>query len=276
MRTYTKEHGSLGRLLFAECGRITVGVALDYGIRIPYLSYDGSENLFFEQPREMTDLCTPDGWRVYGGHRLWLAPEGKHDYYPDNDAVTVEVLENGLKVSQKNDPWICAEKQVEIRFCEDDRLEILHTVKNTDKTKRRVALWAVTSMAPLGTEYIPLALRDGGSDPNHVFTTWDYTSLGDERARYERELITLSHRPTGKKYKIGVGHPLKSVRYVNRGVVFEKLVDVREGEQYTDGGVSFETFMCDHMVEVETLSPLMDMDADESVAYLEVWKLSKE
>ena len=63
---------------------------------------------------------------------------------------------------------------------------------------------------------------------------------------------------------------------MNRGVVFEKLVDVREGEQYTDGGVSFETFMCDHMVEVETLSPLMDMDADESVAYLEVWKLSKE
>ena len=265
----------LGRLLLAESGRITVGVALDYGIRIPYLSYDGSENLFFEHPSEMTDLSTPEGWRVRGGHRLWLAPEGRHDYYPDNDAVSAEVLEKGIKVYQKNDPWLRAEKSVEIRFVGEDRLEIVHTVKNTDDKPRRAALWAVTSMAPLGTEYIPLALRDGGSDPNHVFTTWDYTSLGDERASYRRELITLSHKPTGQKYKIGVGHPEGSVRYVNRGVVFEKLLDVKKGAEYTDGGVSFETFLCDHMVEVETLSPLMDIGVGESVSYSEFWKLSK-
>ena len=265
----------LGRLLLAESGRITVGVALDYGIRIPYLSYDGGENLFFEQPSDMTDLSTPDGWRVRGGHRLWLAPEGRHDYYPDNDAVSAEVLENGIKVYQKNDPWLRAEKSVEIRFVGEDILEILHTVKNTDDKPRRAALWAVTSMAPLGTEYIPLALRDGGSDPNHVFTTWDYTSLGDERASYRRELITLSHKPTGQKYKIGVGHPEGSVRYVNRGVVFEKLLDIKAGAEYTDGGVSFETFLCDHMVEVETLSPLMDIGVGESVSHSEFWKLSK-
>ena len=275
MKTYTKEHGVLGRLLLAESGRITVGVALDYGIRIPYLSYDGGENLFFEQPSDMTDLSTPDGWRVRGGHRLWLAPEGRHDYYPDNDAVSAEVLENGIKVYQKNDPWLRAEKSVEIRFVGEDILEILHTVKNTDDKPRRAALWAVTSMAPLGTEYIPLALRDGGSDPNHVFTTWDYTSLGDERASYRRELITLSHKPTGQKYKIGVGHPEGSVRYVNRGVVFEKLLDIKAGAEYTDGGVSFETFSCDHMVEVETLSPLMDIGVGESVSHSEFWKLSK-
>ena len=130
-------------------------------------------------------------------------------------------------------------------------------------------------MAPLGTEYIPLALRDGGSDPNHVFTTWDYTSLGDERASYRRELITLSHKPTGQKYKIGVGHPEGSVRYVNRGVLFEKLLDIQAGAEYTDGGVSFETFLCDHMVEVETLSPLMDIGVGESVSHSEFWKLSK-
>jgi hypothetical protein len=58
--------------------------------------------------------------------------------------------------------------------------------------------------------------------------------------------------------------------------VFEKLLDIKTGAEYTDGGVSFETFMCDHMVEIETLSPLMDIDAGESATYLEVWKLSKE
>lgn len=276
MRTYEWEHDLLGRLFCAEEGDITVGVALDYGIRISYLSFDGSENLFFEQPSDMTELATPDGWRVRGGHRLWLAPEGKHDYYPDNDAVSVEVIEDGLLVKQGNDPWLQGEKEIEIRFLPENTLEIVHRVKNTASETRRVALWGVTSMAPGGTEYIPMAVRDGGSDPNHVFATWDYTSLGDERATYARDLITLDHYPTGQKYKIGVGHPMGSVRYVNRGVVFEKLLDVKTGAAYTDGGVSFETFLCDYMVEVETLSPLMDIGAGESATYSEFWKLSKE
>ncbi len=276
MRTYEREHEILGRLLCAECGEITVGVALDFGLRISYLSFGGSENLFFEQPNDMTELSTPEGWRVRGGHRLWLAPEGKHDYYPDNESITAEVLADGLRIRQKNDPWLRAEKTVEIRFLPENTLELRHLVKNTDTASRRVSLWGVTSLAAGGTEYIPMAVRDGGSDPNHVFATWDYTSLGDERATYERDLITLDHYATGKKYKIGVGHPKGSVRYENRGVVFEKLLDVKDGAEYPDGGVSFETFLCDHMVEVETLSPLMDIGAGETATYSEFWKLTKQ
>ena len=101
MKTYTKEHGVLGRLLLAESGRITVGVALDYGIRIPYLSYDGSENLFFEQPSDMKELSTEAGWRVRGGHRLWIAPESEKVYYPDNEPICYEIIENGIEIRQK-------------------------------------------------------------------------------------------------------------------------------------------------------------------------------
>ena len=276
MRTFEWAHGVLGRLLCAVCGEITVGVALDYGIRISYLSLGGSDNLFFEQPRNMTELTTPDGWRVRGGHRLWVAPEGKHDYYPDNEPISAEILENGLLVRQKNDPWLCGEREVELRFLPENVIEVVHRVKNTDTVSRSFSLWGVTSMAPGGTEYIPLALRDGGSDPNHVFTTWDYTSLGDARATYARDLITLEHYATGQKYKIGVGHPMGSVRYVNRGVVFEKLMDVKAGAEYPDGGVSFETFLCDAMVEVETLSPMMNVGAGETATYSEFWKLTKQ
>ena len=276
MKTYEKTHEVLGRVLYAEEGEITVGVALDFGLRISYLSFCGSENLFFEQPRDMTDLSTPEGWRVRGGHRLWVAPEGPHDYTPDNDPVEAEVLADGLRIRQKNDPRLMGEKEMEIRFLPENTLEVIHRVKNTDTAARRFSVWGVSSMAAGGTEYIPLALRDGGSDPNHVFTTWDYTSLGDERATYERELLTLDHYATGKKYKIGVGHPDGSVRYENLGVVFEKLLLVKAGEEYPDGGVSFETFMCDHMVEVETLSPLMDVGAGETATYSEFWKLTKQ
>jgi mannose-6-phosphate isomerase class I len=44
---------------------------------------------------------------------------------------------------------------------------------------------------------------------------WDYTSLGDERAKYERSKIVITHLPLDTKYKIGVGHPISPVRYEN-------------------------------------------------------------
>ena len=116
MKTYERTHEVLGRVLFAEEGDITVGVALEFGLRISYLSFCGSENLFFEQPKDMTDLSTPEGWRVRGGHRLWVAPEGVHDYYPDNAPIEAEVLADGLRIRPANDPWLMGEKERAIRF----------------------------------------------------------------------------------------------------------------------------------------------------------------
>ena len=275
MKTYIEKHSIFGDTLFAQSGKIKIGIPLEFGIRISHLSYEEGENLFFEQPNSMTELSTPDGWRVRGGHRLWIAPESTDVYYPDNEPVSYEIKNEEIIITQKNDPWLNIEKSMIISFISEDSLKVVHKIKNTSAKTRRCSLWGVSSMAPDGTEYISLEVRDGGYDPFHKISMWDYTSLGDERVTYERELITLKHRSTGKKYKIGVSHPKDCVKYINKGIVFEKRYNIEREKQYPDGDVSFETFMCDHMVEVESLSPLYDIKAGESASHTEIWNLHK-
>lgn len=276
MKTYIKEHRIFGNTLFAENGDIVIGIPLDYGLRITYLSYKGSENLFFEQPKDMTDLTTSEGWRIYGGHRLWISPESKETYFPDNEPISYDISDGIITITQKNDPWIMMEKSMAISFLSDDSLEIVHKVKNTNNISRTCAIWPVTSVAPNGTQVIPLHYRESGSTPLHQISTWYYTNLGDKRATYKRDSITLKHMPTKEKYKIGIGHPQCPISYFNKGTVFEKSFYIYPEQEYTDGNVSYETFMCDHMVEIESLSPLYNIEPGQCAKHREIWKMRED
>ena len=252
------------------------GIPLEFGIRIGYLSYKNGENLFYEQPNDLNDLCTPEGFRVRGGHRLWLAPESEKDYFPDNQPVQYEIIGDTIRLMQEKDPWLGVQKSMEIIFVSDEEIRVKHIVINTEAREQEFALWGVTSVAPCGKAHIPLKHREGGYDPLHTVTMWDYTSLGDERVQYTREAITLSHKPLVQKYKIGVGHPDGPVTYENKGVIFEKSYEIHTSEAYPDGGVSFEIFMCRHMVELECLSPLLTVGAGETAEFCETWRLKKQ
>ena len=253
-------------MLFVDNGTIEIGI---------HLSYVGEDNIFFEQPNDMTDLSTPEGFRVRGGHRLWIAPESDNVYYPDNQPISYEISGDSVWLTQDNDPWLEMIKKIKITFVDKETLQIDHEVTNTGEKFRRFSLWAITSLDAGGTEFIPLNLRDGGLDPLHRIPMWDYTNLGDKRAEYKRESITLRHEPLEEKYKIGVGHPAGPVTYTNKGVVFEKTFPICSDLAYPDGDVSFETFMCKHMVEVETLSPYGELFPGDTMNYREIWKLNK-
>ena len=276
MNVKIKEHPIWGKALFADNGVIEIGIPLEFGIRIGHLSYKGEENLFYEQPNDLNELCTPEGFRVRGGHRLWVAPESEKVYFPDNSPIKYEVDGERISLFQQNDPWLDIQKSIEITFTGEECLNINHKILNTNKTTTRCSVWAVTSVAPCGVEYIPLRYRENGYDPLHKITMWDYTSLGDERAKYEREMITLTHTQIIKKYKIGVGHPAGPVTYKNKGVIFEKSFEIDPKLEYPDGGVSFETFMCRHMVEIESLSPLFELAPGQQAEYCENWSLNRQ
>ena len=272
MKTYEKTHEVLGRVLYAEEGDITVGVALEFGLRISYLSFGGSGNLFFEQPRDMTDLSTPEGWRVRGGHRLWLAPENPKIYCPDNDPIEYSVEDDAIVITQKEDPWLHIIKSFRLTF-EGSRLSITHKIVNLAEEKLCCSLWAISVMAPGGTEYINFERRDGGMDHWHRISMWDYTSLGDPRATYTRDDIQIKHLPLDTKYKIGVGHPYGPVRYENGNIVFIKHFDVHHDKLYPDANVSYETFFSKYMVEMESLSPLGEISKGESMEHTEILEL---
>jgi hypothetical protein len=274
MITYTEKiHPIHGKCLFLDNGTVEVGVPLSFGIRICHFSFVGERNVFFEQPNEMTDLTTPEGWRLRGGHRLWIAPESFDLYAPDNDPVRIERVENGVRITQREDPVLHVVKECTLTLA-GERVHITHRIQNTGET-RTCALWAVSVLAPGGVERIPLAVRQGGCDPLHRFVIWDHTTLGDERAEYRKDEVVLTHKPIDARYKLGVGHPLGDVRYVLPWATFIKHYERKKDLCYPDGDVSFETFLCRHMTELESLSPLYTLQPQESASHDEVWTLCR-
>ena len=111
--------------------------------------------------------------------------------------------------------------------------------------------------------------------PTCVVSAWSHTSMGDARVKYSKHAIELAHTPLEDNFKIGVGHPIGPVTYTNKGVVFEKILDVKKGAIYPDGNVSYETYMCKHMVELETVSPLGTVVPGGTMEHTEHWKLTK-
>ena len=272
MNTSIKNHAIYGKCLFADNGIIEVGIPLDFGLRVGHFSFVGEKNVFFEQPNDMEKFTTDEGWRIRGGHRLWIAPESPLTYCPDNEPISYTVSDDTVTLVQKEDPWLHIIKTFTLKF-DGAKLEVVHRIENLSEDELECSLWAISVMAAGGTEYIDFERRDGGMDHWHRISTWDYTSLGDPRATYTRDEIKIRHLPVDERYKIGVGHPFGPVRYENDGVVFKKYFAVEKDKIYPDANVSYETFFSQYMVEMESLSPLSKIGKGERMEHSEVWEL---
>ena len=274
MNHYLTQHAVHGECLHADNGIIEVLIPLNFGIRICHFSFVGEKNVFYEHPNDADFFTTDKGWRIRGGHRLWLAPESEKVYFPDNNPISYTVCDDKIILTQQKDEWLNVVKSFTLSF-DGARLKITHQVKNVGTESLSRSLWAISVMAPGGTEYINFERRDGGMDHWHRISTWDYTSLGDSRATYTRDSIIIKHLPLDKKYKIGVGHPYGPVRYENGDIVFIKYFNVEKDKLYPDANVSYETFFSKYMVEMESLSPLFEIKPGESAMHEEILELKR-
>ena len=276
MKWQEQTHPYFGKCLYITNEIVELMIPLSYGIRIGHFALCGEDNVFFEQPHDMEELSTPEGWRVRGGHRFWVAPEEEEVYYPDNESIGYKIDGDSVLLTQQDDPWLRAKKSIRITFGVDASVQLEHCLENTGKQDRTCSIWGITSVAPGGVQHIPLKAYDGGYHPRHWVSMWSYTDLADHRVKYSREEILLNHEPIDQRYKIGVDRPNGPVWYENRGVVFEKDFPVDQKESvYPDKDVSYETFMCQYMVEMESLSTLHTIAPGESFTHTEIWRLRK-
>lgn len=268
-------HPRMGECLYATNGIVEVYIPLSYGIRIGHFSPVGGENVFFEQPRDMTELTNPSGWRHWGGHRFWITPEDDNSYFPDNAPISYAIEGESILLMQAEDPWLRVKKSIRLTFGEDASVQVTHRLENTDTAERICALWAISAMAGGGTARIPAKGQGNPYQPNRNLALWNYTNPSDPRMVCTSEEIRLNHSPLPENFKIGIGHPTGTVEYENKGVVFQKDFPVCRALTYPDQNVSFEVFMCRHMIELESLSPLMDIPAGECREYTEIWRLEQ-
>lgn len=107
-------------------------------------------------------------------------------------------------------------------------------------------------------------------------TLWAYSRMDDERVTWGNKYITLKQSRTAEgNLKFGISNEDGWAAYLNNGNMFVNRFEYIEDAVYPDRGVSYETFTTDFMLEMETLSPLMQLEPIGTLTHEEKWSLFK-
>lgn len=258
-------------------GHAEVLVTLDVGPRILSYKLSGGDNVLRVFP-DQAGKKGEDGYKVRGGHRVWVAPETDLTYAPDNGPVKFDLREpNVLHAETPADEKWRVRKDMTISLAADSSaVMIQHRATNEGSEPIQIASWGLTIMAPGGWEIIPQPpLGEHGKEylPNCVIVPWTYTDLSDDRWKIGRRFWTLTPKADRPATKLGFAHRERWIAYVLGRQLFLKTFDYEEGAAYPDLGCNYETFSKADFIELETLSPLRTLGPGQSVGHTETWHL---
>ena len=262
-------------------GVIDLLVTTDVGLRILRFGFVGEENEFKEY-EDMMGRTGGDGWRIYGGHRLWHAPESRpRTYYPDNSSVELEQHAGFVRLIQPTEATTGIQKEIEVRLSPGEaRVEVTHRLRNTNLWVVQLAPWALSVMAPGGTAIIPLPPRRSHQEsllPSSSIALWAYTDMADPRWRWGKRCVLLRQsQQSDTPQKAGVMLTDGWAAYARAGHLFVKRCSYVEWARYPDLGCSVEAFTNADMLELETLGPLVDLQPGAAVEHVEHWHLFRD
>jgi len=253
---------------------IEIVAPIDIGIRLMRLGFCGEENLLFEKPEDLGS-CGGSVFRLFGGHRLWIAPEDPiESYKPDNDPIRFAELDDCIRLTQTHDDIV---KEMDLSFPTEDTIRIVHRVQNLSSYEKLISLWPITAFA--GGEATFSIPRQAQSNLNACsgIILWPYTKLTDPRLTFQENAIHVRHSRLRVPLKIGLSTLLESQIEATweRGSYRVKKKFARIQGEYPDGGACFECFTDFDVLELESLSPIHSCKSGASLEHLEVWELSR-
>ncbi|MEM2341709.1 MAG: hypothetical protein QXX94_03560 [Candidatus Bathyarchaeia archaeon] len=267
------------RVKVAQIGGLLIGVACDIGPRIIYLASAEKPklNLFGILPDSGVE--TPEGfWRIYGGHRLWAAPEAKpRSYSLDNQPVKIEVNSNSLTVYGNPEEKNSIQKEIIIRAHSNGSIQVFHRIRNIGRWPIKLACWALSVMRKNGFAIIPIKpmkVDAEGFLPDRHISIWPYTNMEDKRLILTGEYIFVKQDPKAEgPLKIGVNANPYWVAYWVDGMLFLKQFQYDSGAEYPDFGCSVEVYTNPEMLELETLGPLKTIEPSGINEHMELWRV---
>ncbi len=276
------KYKNFGKCLNISNDYMEVVVTVDIGPRIIKCNLKGKENMMFEDVERNfhSDVSSMFGegktWYTYGGHRIWLSPEGfPETYYPDNDKVLYSTFANGAEFIPPVQDVTGIQISVKIEMAEDkSEIKISHKISNTNETCLKGSVWCLSVMAPGGMALVPQPTEDTGLLPNRTLIMWPYTHFNDPRFTLSDKYITLSQdKDATEAFKFGINNTSGKSAYINNGQALVKYVKYQKGAEYPDGGCSTEVYTNNLFEELESLSPLYTLDTDETMTHTETWTL---
>ncbi|PJF42607.1 MAG: hypothetical protein CUN55_09815 [Phototrophicales bacterium] len=246
------------------------------GPRIIHFSHLEGENLFMVDP-QTAGIQGGDTFRLYGGHRLWRAPEDREQtYFPDNKPITFSPTVNGGRFVAPIEPTTHLQKEIEIALEDENSVVITHRITNYAPYPQELAAWALSVMRPDGVAVLPLPdllSHDEHLLPTQTFILWGYTNLADPRWRFHTGCLYLwQDEKATSPQKIGFSNGRGWIAYCHSFGTFVKQYLI-EDKIYPDLGAVTEVFTDHRMLELETLSPLVSLESGDTVQHLERWLL---
>lgn len=262
-------------------GVVDLIATTDVGPRIIRFGFTGGENMF----KEYADMAGKTGgkeWRIYGGHRLWHAPEADpRSYQPDNSAIKLEEHPSFVRLIQPTEKATGIQKEIDIYLDpKEAHVRLVHRLRNNGLWGVELAVWSLSVLAQGGKAIIPLPPR--GSHPKdlapaNTLTMWAYTDMSDPRWTWGNKYIMLRQDAAATlPQKIGVMDGEGWAAYANKGQLFVKTFPFEPDVMYPDWGCSIETFTNADMLELESLSPLVYLEPKETAEHIEDWYLFKD
>ncbi len=275
-------------LRFGKCVRIAnddaeILVTVDGGPRvISYRRTDG-ENLFFNdlegknivtEPIIMETFGKPV-FELWGGHRMWATPENMPlSYYPDNEPVAWQEIENGAIFTPNPIPVADLQYSITVTMAETGtEVTVKMDIKNLRDEVRRAGAWGITQMRKGGLAICPMNRDESVIPlPDKSISFWPYCDMADKRFSFGKDCYKLRHTDDIKAgYKCGTNSTAGWLAYVTYGDIFVKKVAYEAGAEYPDFGCTVETYVDGFMLEIEGLSPMKDLAKDETVSLTETW-----
>lgn len=260
-------------------GAVELIATTDVGPRIISLSMAGGANILKHFPNQM-GRTGGDAWRLYGGHRLWHAPEDRtRTYQPDNESIAADWNGDRLRLTQPVEARTGLQKEIEVRLHPaEPAVQIIHRIRNTGLFDVELAAWALTVMAEGTVAWLPqepYSSHEQSLLPARGLVLWPYTSMADPRVRWGRRLIRLEHHLAMPAFKLGVYNSLGWAVARHGETVFLKRSLPVAGAGYPDMNSNFELFTNESILEVETLGPIRRVPcAGGVVEHVEEWFLA--
>ena len=214
---------------------------------------------------------TPHGeYYLYGGHRVWKAPEDSFYNCPEEDITVVTendriTLRSGVDASGL---------QKEISFCLDEhRVLLTHQITWHGQEPIELAPWTITQLPLGGVAILPQSTLTAGSAPTRSLALWPYASITDPRLELHDDLILVHGLADQKYFKAGSYNPFGWAAYMLGKVLFIKRFPVSDFRKLPDMGSNVETFVWDAYLELETLGELTWLTPGESVTFEETWEI---
>lgn len=260
-------------------GTIDLIATSDVGPRIIRFGFVGQENEFAEFPAQMGKTGGGE-WRLYGGHRLWRAPEMVPETYaPDNAPVAVETAADAITLTQDVEAGTGIRKRMSIQMAVGKAsVRVTHRLENHNPGPIELAPWALSAMATGGEAILPLPPRGSHEEnlqPTSGLTFWVYTDMTDPRWSWGRRFIRLRQDPScAAAQKLGALAPDGWLAYWRAGHLFVTRFTPIPGAPYPDLGASVELYTDANLLELETLGPMTRLAPGETVEHVEEWRLN--